>query len=286
MVTTKISSGLVVFWTLAEFTDRLRLQAHWTASGFADSVPEPRANVSILKDALGDVFGGARCLVRPLATRNGFAVVQENRGSDANSYDLILTAKIHGNAAPMYAGDLAKTGEVTAAYQKHSGRVAPHQLSASLVRILYGLGGTRLRPNGSIYWLPGDRCAFWENVVAGFEQAADGGNSVGYSIRHDLDSDAVVAVRDAIIHEVTTEAARLNQEILSGDLGERAVQTRKNEALMLKDKVTEYEHILGIGLSHLKATLDTVDQANATAALLLAADPFNSSTPQEICHAA
>jgi hypothetical protein len=38
--------------------------------------------------------------------------------------------------------------------------------------------------------------------------------------------------------------------------------------------VSEYEAILGVGLDHLKRTLDRVDQADATAALLLAADPF------------
>ena len=48
--------------------------------------------------------------------------------------------------------------------------------------------------------------------------------------------------------------------------------------------VGEYEQILGLGLTHLKTVLDRVDQADATATLLLAADPFSDSQ-QEMPHA-
>ena len=79
---------------------------------------------------------------------------------------------------------------------------------------------------------------------------------MGYVISHDLDADSVVAVRDAIVHEVVTEGKRLMDEILTGDLGERAVKTRKAEAAELKRKVVRYEEILGVGLSDLKRALD------------------------------
>lgn len=287
MQTTKFTTGgLVTFWTLAEFTDRARLAAAWESAGFGEAVPEERAKVSVLKDALAEVFQGTHFLVRPLATRNGFAVVREDRGSEQNSYNAVVTAKVIDDADPVLTGDTSREYEVLNAFRRHAGTVTSQQLSAALVRILYKLGGTRLRPSGSVYWLPGDQAESWAAAVAGFELAGDGGKSVGYAIRHELDADSVVAVRDAIVHEVTTEAARLNHEILSGELGQRAVETRKKEALLLKSKVTAYEDILGVGLAHLKVTLDAVDQANATAALLLAADPFASDIGQEVCHAA
>lgn len=280
MVTMKVQTGLVVFWTLSEFTDRRRLMTAWSAAGFNKAVPEPRANVAVLRDALAEVFAGSRFLVRPLAARTGFAVVREDRGQDENRYAPVLTAKVFGGESPAYSGDVGKADEVNAAYHRHLGRVTAQQMSAALVKVLYDLGGTRLRPSGSVYWLCGDRAAAWDRVVAGFEQAADEGRSVGYTLRHDLDADAVVAVRDAIVHEVTTEAARLSQAILSGELGDKAVEARKKEALLLKRKVSEYESILGVGLDHLKRTLDRVDQADATAALLLAADPFEPLTQE------
>jgi hypothetical protein len=285
MVTMKMDhTGLVLFWSLAEFSSRERLLAEWSRAGFNHLVPERRANFSVLKDALNEVFVGSRFLVRPLSARTGFAVVRENRGQDENSYALVLTAKVYSDEAPIYAGDVGKADEVNAAYHRHLGRVTSQQMSAALVKVLYELGGTRLRPSGSVYWLSGDRSELWNRVVAGFEAAADGGNSVGYMLRHDLDADAIVAVRDAITHEGSTEAARLSQDILSGDLGDKAIETRKREAVLLKRKVSEYEAILGVGLDHLKKTLDRVEQADATAALLLAADPFGS-VPQVATHA-
>jgi hypothetical protein len=282
MVTMKMDhTGLVLFWSLAEFSSRERLLAEWSRAGFNHLVPERRPNVSVLKDALSEVFVGSRFLVRPLSTRTGFAVVREDRGQDENSYAPVLTAKVYGDDSPIYAGDVGKADEVNAAYHRHLGRVTSQQMSAALVKVLYELGGTRLRPSGSVYWLSGDRAELWNRVVAGFEAAADGGNSVGYMLRHDLDADAVVAVRDAITHEVSTEAARLSQDILSGELGDKAIESRKKEAQLLKRKVAEYEAILGVGLDSLKRTLDAVEQANATATLLLAADPFGA-IPQEV----
>jgi hypothetical protein len=277
MVTATLQTGIVVFWSLAEFTDLARLRTNWRGVGLGDAVPEPRANVSVLRDALTEVFAGSHHLVRPLASRTGFAVVREDRGPDENSYGALMTAKVHGNSNPVCSGDTARTDEVQSAYARHLGRITAQQLSASLVKVLYNLGGTRLRPSGAVYWLPGDRGTAWAAAVDGFERAAaDGGRSVGYALRHELDAGSVAAVRDAVVQEVTAEAARIGRELLAGDLGDRAVMARKKEALALRRKVCEYERLLGVGLSHLKEVLDRVDQADATAALLLAADPFES----------
>ena len=283
MVTTKVRTGCVVFWTLAAFADRARLKGGWNAAGFAHAVPDERENVSVLRDALAEVFGGSRFLVRPLSARNGFTVVREVRGEDENTFATVLTAKVFGSELPTIAGDQSKSQEVLAAYARHAGRVTSQQVSAALVRILQELGGTRLRPSGSVYWLPGDQADAWRAVTQAVESAADGGTSVGYVISHELDADSVVAVRDAIVHEVVSEGKRLMDEILTGDLGERAIKTRKAEAAELRRKVVRYEEILGVGLSHLKKALDDVEQTNASAALLLAADPFGQPSLEVSC---
>ena len=88
--------GAVVFWTAAEFTDRSRLAAGLQALGLDRFVPEPRPEAGILRDALEDVFGGSRILVRPLAQRDGFAVVQEDRGKADNAYATVLVARVAG----------------------------------------------------------------------------------------------------------------------------------------------------------------------------------------------
>lgn len=278
MVRTNIESGLVIYWSLTRWSSRSRLKDLWGEAGYSQYVPEPRPNISCLRDALNEVFGGSRHLVRRLATRTGFTVVHEERGENENAYRPFLTAKCLGeHSEPIFTGDTSKADEVLAAYRLHAGRIEAPQLAGAMVKIVSDLGGTRLRPTGGIYWLPGRRTVEWERVTEAIEAAADDGKSVCYSISHDLDEKAIFAVQDAIIQEVTSEAKRLYEEIHSGDIGERAIQSRKREAGTLRKKVAEYEALLGVGLDNLRTALDRVDQTNAVASLLLAADPFSQT---------
>ena len=91
--------GAVTFWSLADWSDRARLRDAFDALGLAAFVPDPRPAPACLRDALEDVLGGPRVLVRPLATRDGFAVVNEDRGAADNAYQafsLHLTINANG----------------------------------------------------------------------------------------------------------------------------------------------------------------------------------------------
>jgi hypothetical protein len=262
--------GGVVVWSLADWTDRLRLTAAFRSLGLGSFVPEPRPPSAALKDALENVLGGPRVLVRPLATRDGFAVVTEDRGLAQNQYATALTAKVTGEPPGLSFDpwDSRAVG-VEDAFRAQLGRVSGNQLSAALVKVIDFLGGTRLRPSGAVYWLPGHRLAPWTDVAHAVEQSAEGRPSAVYVLRHRLDADAVRAVRDAVVAEVQAEAIRIREEVLAGDLGGRALETRKRHAADLRDKVLLYEDLLDVGLKGLHAALDEADQAAATAVLLL-----------------
>ena len=61
--------GAVTFWSLADWTDRPRLQAAFAAArAWTPSSPTPGRPRPCLRDALEDVLGGPRVLVRPLAS--------------------------------------------------------------------------------------------------------------------------------------------------------------------------------------------------------------------------
>ena len=94
--------GAVTFWSLADWSDRARLHAEFAALGLDAFTPEPRPAPACLKDALEDVLGGPRVLVRPLAARDGFAVVREDRGISANSYANVLTAWVRNGSPPSF----------------------------------------------------------------------------------------------------------------------------------------------------------------------------------------
>jgi hypothetical protein len=266
--------GAVAFWTLAEWSDRDRLRQEFRALGLESFVPEPRPASSALRDALDEVLGGPRVLVRPLAAKDGFAVVREDRGSDRNSYSTCLVARVTDDAFPHPAfdpWDHPHVRTVRDAFRTQLGRLPAVQLSAALVRVVDALGGTRLRPSGAVYWIPGPKLDEWARVGRAVEVAADGGASAVYLLRHRLDADAVRAVRDAVVAEVQGEAERIRTEVAAGQLGGRALETRQGQAADLRAKVLLYEDLLNVGLAGLHQAVDAADQAAATAALLLSA---------------
>ena len=264
--------GAVVFWSLAESIDRDRLRVGFTPLGLEAFVPDPRPSSAVLRDALEEVLGGPRVLVRPLAARDGFAVVHEDRGTAGNAYATQLVARVTGDP-PALSFEPAddRSTRVRETFRKHAGRVPAAQLSAALVKVVESLGGTRLRPTGAVYWVPGHKLDDWAMVARAVEAAATDRPSAVYLLRHRLDADAVRAVRDAVVAEVGAEAGRIRDEVQTGELGGKALETRKAQAAALRDKVLLYEDLLSVGLAGLHAAVDAADQATATAALLLSA---------------
>ena len=267
--------GAVIFWSLAEWSSRDRLQEGFAAAGLQKFVPEPRPPAPALKAALEEVLGGPRMLVRPLAKRDGFTVVLEDRGEKANIYAPVLLARVegqNGDARPTFdPQDHDRVAAVREAYRRHLGLLHSRQVSNALVAVLDALSGTRLRPSGGLYWLPAHRLDDWQRAVSAVEAAAEGKPSAVYVLRHRLDADAVRAVRDAIVAEVQAESSRIHDEVVGGELGSRALETRRNEAGQLRQKIALYEDLLNVGLEGLYRAVDRADQAVAAAVLLASA---------------
>src|SRR5687767_15126463 len=97
--------GGVVFWSLSDGTDRDRLRGGFDAIGLDKFIPDPRPPSACLRDALEGELGGPRTLVRPLAARDGFAVVREDRGRDQNVYSTDLVARVFPGDPPELAFD-------------------------------------------------------------------------------------------------------------------------------------------------------------------------------------
>lgn len=269
--------GAVTFWTLSDGTERTALYDALLSLGYEAFVPEHRAEAAVLKDALEEVLGGPRVLVRPLATRDGFAVVREERGTSENQYTTLLIARVQSSLPPVFIPLTAEASRVAEAYHEHLDRVPATQLSNTLVKLIEALGGTRLRPSGAVYWLPGNRLDEWTQIVHAIEQATKARPNAIYVLRYRMDTDAVRAVRDAVVHEVRLETQRLADEVSTGELGNRALETRKSQLGSLRAKVNLYEDLLSVGLNDLHRVLDRADQATATASLLLSAQ--HDTTP-------
>lgn len=197
-------------------------------------------------------------------------MVKEVRGNERNGYEHLARAEVTAGGAPLVvSGSPNWTGEdsdrVYAQFAAYSGQVPAGRLASALVRMLSSFGAVRLRPTGGIYYLPGAKLARWQEAVAVVEGA---GKNAVYLMQQSLTPETVRAVRDALTAEIEAAAARIEEEILSGDLGERALATRVSEAAALRVKAEAYESILGVGLDHLKGLADKVGQTHLMGTLM------------------
>lgn len=265
------AGGAVIFWTLCERFNLARLRASWDAAGFGDKVPDPRPKVAVLKDALQEILGGPKTLVRPLKSRTGWTVVTEERGDDGNEYKTELVARVcPATETVLFNEENDTTARVMGEYWNQLGKLQATQVTQGMVKVIGSLGGIRLRPTGGVYWLPGDKVDRWDEAARAVEHAAEG-QAVSYAISHELTPDAIKAVRDALVHEVQTESKRINDEILSGGLGERAVASRRAELASLQAKVKDYEAILGEAIDVFVKVKDDNDQGAAICDVFAAA---------------
>ena len=210
--------GAVAFWTAADATDRPKLRHAFAALGLESFVPEPRPAPSVLKDALEETLGGPRVLIRPLADRDGFTVVREDRGRFGNAYLTSLVARVScDDGVPTLSFEPYddRATLLQAAYREHEGRVTASQLSSCLVKVVESLGGTRLRPSGAVYWVPGHKLDEWAEVAKAVERSADGKPGAVYLLRHRLDADAVRAVRDALVKKLPSHKAKLDERFVA-----------------------------------------------------------------------
>jgi hypothetical protein len=290
--------GGVVFWSLSVWSSRDSLHNALAPLGLGGSTPNPREPSACLREALSEVFSGSRLLIRPLSKRDGFVVVKEERGEWSNTYSQELLARIQSNGhaqannGQVDPGNSQSNGtveiefqpqhtncpEVLTAFQRQLGLLHREQVSACLVNLIDGMGGVRLRPTGALYWLPGHRLDEWLLIARAVEQSAHQGKSSVYLLRHPMDAEAVRAIQDAIIAEVESDAARIHDEVMTGELGERALETRRQQARELCQKINLYEDLLNTGLGQLHQVVDKADQAAAAAILLASAQPTEQVT--------
>lgn len=264
--------GSVAFWSLAEKTDRDQLQSGLQTIGLEKLMPPKRPNPAILRDALQQSCGGPRTLIRPLGDRLGFAVVDELRGESSNGYQERFTVKardLSGRMGTEFNGNYsADYNKVQLACAEWHGIASADQVANVLVKAVSLMNGIALRPSGAIYWIPGAAVQQWTALGKVIETAGIG--SKVYRISHDFDDEAVKAVRDAIIHEVESETKRIESDILSGELGTRALESRDAEAQAMRDKVLVYQSLLSSGLGKLTEQLDALEQSIATATMMAA----------------
>jgi hypothetical protein len=267
--------GAVVFWTLGGWTAREAIEAGWSAlpapwgGTWGELTPPARTNEACLRDAMSILW--PKQLIRPLAKRDGFAVLEETRRSDEVDTVTVAAAKVDdlGRVDLLRGHSYGVEASLREEYRRQSGLLKPGQVAAALVNVLARLSATRIRPTGGIYWLPQASLNTWQALAGVVERASVGGKNAVYQITHAFDADSIRAVRDALLAEVESEADALLREVDSGELGEAGLRNRARAAERLQEKVHEYEAILGERLDDARQIAEKAEHG-ATAARILA----------------
>lgn len=263
--------GVIVMWSLAETSYLARVRDGLINIGHENHIPKPRTNAACLKDALRDVCGNSKVLIRPLESEGGtegFCVVEERRGTDGNNFEIDLVAKVTPEPRIKLRPFDHRAQPITDGFNKQLGLVKPASVTSSLTGIISSLGGTTLRPHGGVYWLPGYALKDWQAVCEVIENAAHDGKNCMYLVRHQLDQDAIRVVHHAIASEVQTELDVIQKEIMEDGLGERALQRRTEQAYRMRTKIKEYAELLNVNLAQLLTQVESVETSIAQAAII------------------
>lgn len=259
-------SGAVVLWKLGD-TSRDDLSA-LDMCGMGDFIPDQRTPQSVLKQTLTEIYGNATTLVRPLEADRSFEVVSEIRGETKNEYLSQLTASVTEDG---YVTADIEQRKLQDRFNELSRLLPGPTVSAAMVGIVQKLGGIALRPTGAVYWLPSSKLPIWAAITQIVEAAAPDRDSQVYAMQTACDGETLRAVRDGIATDITDAVGKMTTEIIGGDLGERALESRKTTLAGMMDKLAEYESIVGETLVALRTKLSETSLLAAQAAILASA---------------
>lgn len=272
--------GVITFWTKGSFYDFQKLKDGYEALSLGDLAPALSTADANLQYALRKVYDNTGLLVR--SSDGGFNIVKEERGEKGtpNRYEVKHAFWLDGvkhNELMMSPPDYDKAKVVAERFNEFCSLVPLGAVTRSLVAVVDKLKGIPLSPTGGFYWLPAAAVDTWSQLGRVIEGASAYGQAVVYLVRHSFDHDAVRAVRDALVADAEAEAKRIEKEVMEDDLGEKALNNRKDQANEIMDKLSLYESILGETLEGIKGHLGSVGEMAAVAAVRAAAAQYNGA---------
>lgn len=264
-----VTAGSMTYWTLGQQTDPEILQNGLSQLGLPNYAPSPRTWLMSLKAALAEMFAKPDELIRPLRhkQRNGYTVVVEDRGEYDNSYRRTVNASVDKEGYVVFTagdGDRYELQRLTAHYR----RVLPAaSVSDMLTDIIHGqLGGITLKANGGLYFVPEQHIGLWRDIIMVVEASAVQPTANDLSVVPlEMNAMTLRDIKRSICREIESSAERLRKDITDNDLGDQALLNRAVRASGLRDRIRQYEGILGETLDVCHQNLDVAVQAFSVA---------------------
>lgn len=255
------AAGATVWWRLRGEVDRERLRhsldehrAHYTISPPGSVDPE-----TALRRAVG-VLRGKRRLVRPLR-RGMWAVVDEEVDASRDvlkhwSGPTITLDKIGRvvvkQPLPSSPADAAIDRATCATLQEDLGKGYDHfmgaltteDISAWLIANVERLGAVGLRDGGGIYYVPPHGMGALRALTGALAEASQDRHAVYVVPTVRMTRDGARAILDSLTAELDLEMTRVRNDVISGDLGVRALENRAEQTKGLLAKLDQYEALL------------------------------------------
>ena len=264
-----VTAGGLTYWSLGQQTDPTILQNGLTQLSLPDYAPATRSWLMSLKAALAEMFAKPEELIRPLRnkSRNGYTVVVESKGEDENTYSRTVNASVDKEGVVSVTAGEADRFELQR-LTNHFRRVLPSSsVSDTLREIVHDqLGGISLKSTGGIYFIPEKHVGKWQDVMMVVEASAVKPTTNDLTVLPlELNEMTLRDLQRSITREIESAADRLRKDIVENDLGDQALLTRATRASALRDRVKQYEGILGQTLDVCHQCLDTAVQAFSVA---------------------
>lgn len=274
-------AGATTWWRLRAEVPRADMQRSVQEPDGLDAIalPVPEPEVA-LRRAVAEQRERRR-LVRTVSP-GVWAVVDEavvaDRGAATLRHAVTLTVQLdavgrlraHNHLGSLLsADDDARVGELMRSYQRHLVTLTPEDLSAWLIDNARRLDGVSLRPGGGIYYLPPRSVGRWRALTAALAQCSVQENVALIVPTIRMTVDGASAILEALTQELADEVTRLRREVISAELGPRALETRAARAQEMLRRVERYEQVVDRPTDLARELIDNLN-ADITAAKLAA----------------
>lgn len=267
------TNGAIVFWKIAQRSDRPKIAEGLRRLGMDSYIPNPRTSYAVLTDAARECVGKGY-LIRPLEKNRGVAIVRERRGEVSSGNDYHNKAQVlcpsNGHIDVQYGLDYDQEARLNVAYNAMKDALPPSAVGTALSKIaVHAMGGTKsLRDSGGIYWMRQAAVPYWKEVVDIFEGAACEGSSDIYTVTTSNTPETIRAIRDSIIEEVRNVTLQIRSAIRDDELGAQALATRSKTLAAYNSKLTLYESVIGEALEDVRRELVQTQHVAAEAELV------------------
>lgn len=269
--------GCLTFFIVSDGVSRTKLREVIDQKGWVCRYPRSREPMSALKRSIHETLkvhawpmqsGKNRLLVRPLARRSGYALVEEiPMMGDRVDHQQVGTIKLCKNPDGTMAPDCSSSCDMnfvnflSTQFSIHLDLVSRSSLSDVLVSLMEKMfDATSLRPGGGLYQFQEHNYQNWLDITQTIKDCTVQGRKAPeiYVLKHDMDDNAAAAIISGVRRQVQTRVKELKDEIFSGRLKSRGVEKRRQEAVSLNKKVSDIEKLFSSSLPELHELLDEI----------------------------